>query len=255
MYALKEERQRLILNLLERNGRVLASDLSEQWELSEDTIRRDLREMADTGLIQRVHGGALRRLPSPPPFPSRRETDVESKDEIARAAADLIGEDSLVLIDGGTTTLQIASYLARDRRATIATNSPPLALALTGHLRLKVLLLGGTLLKDSQVTVGIETVRGIEALHADLCLLGMCALHSRAGITAEDGDEAQTKRAMIDTSAEVIGLITRPKMETVLGYSVGRVSSLTEIITDTCDKDLLDQYASQGVRIRRMPDK
>ena len=250
--ALKQERLQRILELLEQDGRVLASELSSRWNVSEDTIRRDLREMADAGLLQRVHGGALRRSPSLSPYVSRSKVDVESKTRIARAAAGLIREGQLVLIDGGTTTLEIAFHLPRERSATIVTNSPPLAVALVDHPKLKVLLLGGSLLKESQVTAGIETVRAIEALRADLFLMGMCSLHSDAGITTDDSEEACVKRAMIAVSAEVVGLITRAKMETVLPYIVGAVSSLTEIITDVSDDHLLDPYRSKGVGIARV---
>src|SRR5450755_3002250 len=128
--ALKEERHQYILELLRSEGRVLAADLSSRYRVSEDTIRRDLRELASSGKIQRVHGGALPRRAEAVPFVSRQQVDMESKIGIARAAADMIRDGQVVLIDGGTTNLRIASYLSRARSATIVTNSPPLALAL-----------------------------------------------------------------------------------------------------------------------------
>src|SRR5437899_7831331 len=128
--ALKEERHQYILELLGSEGRVLAADLSSRYRVSEDTIRRDLRELASSGKIQRVHGGALPRRAEAVPFVSRQQIDMESKIGIARAAADMIRDGQVVLIDGGTTNLRIASYLSRARSATIVTNRPPLALAL-----------------------------------------------------------------------------------------------------------------------------
>src|SRR5580698_5999264 len=155
--ALKEERQRYILELLGSEGRVLAADLSSRYRVSEDTIRRDLRELASSGKIQRVHGGALPRRAEAVPFESRQQIDMESKIGIARAAADMIRDGQVVLIDGGTTNLKIASCLSRERSATIVTNSPPLALALADHPKLSVLMLGGNFLKEARVTTGIET--------------------------------------------------------------------------------------------------
>ena len=157
--ALKEERHQYILELLGSEGRVLAADLSSRYRVSEDTIRRDLRELASSGKIQRVHGGALPRRAEAVPFVSRQQIDMESKIGIARAAADMIRDGQVVLIDGGTTNLRIASYLSRERSATIVTNSPPLALALADHPKLSVLMLGGNFLKEARVTTGIETIR------------------------------------------------------------------------------------------------
>jgi DeoR/GlpR family transcriptional regulator of sugar metabolism len=247
--ALKQERQRHLLEILDREGRILSSELSVRWGLSEDTIRRDLREMQQGGMIQRVHGGALPRSPGALPYDARRRLDVPSKSAIARRAADLISEGQTVFIDGGTTTVEIASHLLRDRRATIITNSPLLALALADHSKLDVLLLGGSFLKDARVTVGADTVREIASIRADLCLLGMCSLHPDVGITVGSVEEACVKRAMITTSAEVVGLISRAKMGTILPYVVGHASALTQLITDVSDEVVLEPYRSQGVCI------
>jgi DeoR/GlpR family transcriptional regulator of sugar metabolism len=134
--------------------------------------------------------------------------DIESKTGIARAAADMIRDGQVVLIDGGTTNLRIASYLSRERSATIVTNSPPLALALADHPKLSVLVLGGNFLKEARVTAGIDTIRVIESIRADLCFLGMCSLHPEVGITVGDLEEAYVKKAMIGASTEVVGLIS-----------------------------------------------
>src|ERR1700719_1696400 len=200
--ALKEERHQYILELLGSEGRVLAADLSSRYRVSEDTIRRDLRELASSGKIQRVHGGALPRRAEAVSFVSRQQIDMESKIGIARAAADMIRDGQVVLIDGGTTNLRIASYLSRERSATIVTNSPPLALALADHPKLSVLMLGGNFLKEARVTTGIETIRRVESIRADLCFLGMCSLHPEVGITVGDREEAYVKQAMIGASTE-----------------------------------------------------
>jgi DeoR/GlpR family transcriptional regulator of sugar metabolism len=247
--ALKEERHQYILELLGSEGRVLAADLSSRYRVSEDTIRRDLRELASSGKIQRVHGGALPRRAEAVPFVSRQQIDMESKIGIARAAADMIRDGQVVLIDGGTTNLRIASYLSRERSATIVTNSPPLALALADHPKLSVLMLGGNFLKEARVTTGIETIRRVESIRADLCFLGMCSLHPEVGITVGDREEAYVKQAMIGASTEVVGLISLGKMGTSLPYLVGPASRLTRLITDASDEDVLNPYRSQGIEV------
>src|SRR6204780_3795546 len=128
--ALREERHQYILELLRSEGRVLAADLSSRYRVSEDTIRLDLRELASSGKIQRVHGGALPRRAEAVPFVSRQQIDMESKIGIAR-------------------------FLSRECSATIVTNSPPLALALADHPNLSVQMLGGDFLKQERVTTGI----------------------------------------------------------------------------------------------------
>ena len=247
--ALKEERQQHLLDVLRREGRILSSEISARWAVSEDTIRRDLREMAQAGVIQRVHGGALPRSLAAVPFGSRRLLDVEGKSAIAKEAAGRIGEGQTIFIDGGTTTVEIATHLPRDRGATIITNSPPLALALTEHSKMMVLLLGGSLAKDALVTVGADTVRAIESIRADLCLLGMCSLHPDIGMTVGSVEEASVKRAMIAASAEIVGLISQGKIGTVLPYVVGPASALTQLVTDVSDDAILGPYRSIGIDI------
>src|ERR1700733_14971049 len=216
--ALKEERHQYIMELLGSEGRVLAADLSSRYRVSEDTIRRDLRELASSEKTQRVPGAPRPRRAQAVPYVSRQQIDLESKIGIARAAAAMSRDGQVVLMDGGTTNLRIASCLSTERSATIVTNSPPLALALADHPKVSVLMLGGNFLKEARVTTGIETIRRVESIRADLCFLGMCSLHSEVGITVGDREEAYVKQAMIGVSTEVVGLISLGKMGTSLPY-------------------------------------
>jgi DeoR/GlpR family transcriptional regulator of sugar metabolism len=159
----------------------------------------------------------------------------------------MIRDGQAVLIDGGTTNLRIASYLSRECSATIVTNSPPLALA--DHPKLSVLLLGGNLLKEERVTTGIETIRRVESIRADLCFLGMCSLRPEVGITVGNQEEAYVKQAMIGASTEAVGLISLREMGTSLPYLVGPASRLTRLITDASGEDLLNPYGSQGIEV------
>jgi DeoR/GlpR family transcriptional regulator of sugar metabolism len=114
---------------------------------------------------------------------------------------------------------------------------------------LSVLLLGGNFAKEARVTTGIETVRRVESIRADLCFLGMCSLHPEVGITVADREEAFVKQAMIEASREVVGLISLGKMGTSLPYLVGPASRLTRLITDASDEEVLNSYRSQGVEV------
>src|SRR6185503_630711 len=127
---LTAERRQQILEALRRDGKVLATELSAALNVSEDTIRRDLRELAEAGLLQRVHGGALPRSPASASYIARQSQAPSAKAAIARAAVQLLRSGQVIVLDGGTTTLQIAQQLPIDLRATIITNSPPIAVAL-----------------------------------------------------------------------------------------------------------------------------
>jgi DeoR/GlpR family transcriptional regulator of sugar metabolism len=122
-------------------------------------------------------------------------------------------------------------------------------ITLADHPKLSVLMLGGDFLKEERITTGIETIRRIESIRADLCFLGMCSLHPEAGITVGDREQAYVKQAMIGASTEVVGLISLGKMGTSLPYLVGPASRLTHLITDASDKDVLNPYRSQGIEV------
>src|SRR2546425_11319036 len=116
---LTAERRQHILETLRREGKVLATELSEALHVSEDTIRRDLRELSEAGLLQRVHGGALPRSPASASFAARQSQAPAAKEAIARAAAQLVHTGQVIILDGGTTTLLVAQRLPGDLRATV----------------------------------------------------------------------------------------------------------------------------------------
>src|ERR1700741_4859658 len=151
---LTQHRRRLILERLEQEGQVAAKALSRELGLSDDTIRRDLRELAHDGLLQRVHGGALPASPAIANFAGRQALATDEKIVLGRAAALMIRSGQGVIFDGGTTTLQAARHLSPDLRATIVTHSPTIAIELVDHPSVEVIVLGGRLFKHSIVTLG-----------------------------------------------------------------------------------------------------
>ncbi|MGL4617506.1 MAG: DeoR/GlpR family DNA-binding transcription regulator, partial [Chroococcidiopsis sp.] len=150
---LTAERRQYILDILRRDKKVLSSELSTALNVSEDTIRRDLRELAESGLLQRVHGGALLASPAIASYADRQKQAPKEKEAIARAAAKLVCAGQVVILDGGTTTLQVACHLPLDLQATVVTNSPPIAVALADHPYIEVVMLGGQLYKKAIVNV------------------------------------------------------------------------------------------------------
>lgn len=250
---LTAERRQYILDVLRRDGKVVARDLSAALGTSEDTIRRDLREMASDGLLQRVHGGALPAAPVVPSFAARREQPSMAKRSIARAAAEMVRPGQVVLMDGGTTNLLVAELLSLDLDATIVTNSPPLAAALASHDRVEVILLGGRLDKHSVVTLGEATLDALRMVRADLYLLGICSLHPDIGISTPNLEEAYLKRAMIGSAAEVVALASPEKLNTASTFLVAPLTEVSEIITDrTVPEEVLAPYRALGLSVTRV---
>lgn len=247
-FALAAERRQHILDVLFRNGKVLAAALSQELGVSEDTIRRDLRELAEAGQLQRVHGGALLRSPIPHAWQAREHRGMPEKDAIARAALRLIRNHQVIILDGSTTTLQVARHLPLELVATVITNSPPIALALSEHSGVEVVLIGGRLFKASLVTTGGAAMEALQRLRADLCLLGVCSLAPEHGISVPDQEESFIKRQMIQSSAEVAALVSGEKLGTVAPYIVAPVSELNYLVTEpgVADRQLLP-YRELGV--------
>jgi DeoR/GlpR family transcriptional regulator of sugar metabolism len=250
---LKEERQKRILEQVRREGNALASELSELLDVSEDTIRRDLRDLAEMGLLQRVHGGAVLTAPvAAARYEVRRKENVSGKEAIARAALQLFRRGQVIIMDGGTSTLQVAQQIPRDLQVTVITNSPPIALALSEHEKIEVIVLGGTFYKDAQVTVGVETVEALRTFQADLCLLGVCSLHPEIGVSVVNLEEVYVKRAMIARSAEVAALVTAEKLSTAAPYVVGPLREITHLVTEAGVSDeALEPYAALGITLIR----
>jgi DeoR/GlpR family transcriptional regulator of sugar metabolism len=247
--VLTAERRQAILVRLEQDGKVVASELVDALGVSEDTVRRDLRELAAGGLVQRVHGGALPPPPAAASFAQRLEIAPEAKAHLAEAALPLLESARVLVLDGGTTALELARRLP-DRALTVLTNSPPVAAALAGHPRAEVVLIGGRLLKDAQVTVGSEAVDALRRVRADVCVLGICSLHPELGVTASEHDEAHVKRAMVAASADVLALATADKLRTASPWLVAPLADLTHLVTDA-GEELTADYAAAGVDVVR----
>ena len=248
----KEERLSWILDRLARQGKVLATELTAALGVSEDTVRRDLRELAAARQVLRVHGGALR--PSPPvlTYAARAKRSVPEKKSIGRAAARLVQPGMVVFMDGGTTNVHAAESLAIDLAATIVTNSIPVAMVLSSFSSVNLVLVGGKVLGNSRVSIGPEAIDAIRCFRADLFLLGTCSLDFHAGITAPHVEEAPVKRAMIAASQRVAGLVTGEKLGTATTCVVGSATDLDLIVTGhDANADLLAPFLQSGIEVIR----
>lgn len=247
---LHAERRQYILERLQREGKVVASELSVSLDVSEDTIRRDLRDLAEQGLLTRVHGGALPRSPAAVDYQTRQRNLTPGKVAIARQAANLVRKGQVVLMCGGTTNVQIAQHFPPELSATVITHNPLVAINLAQHPLIEVVLLGGRFFKQSLVTVGSVPVEALRTIRADICMLGVCSLHPEVGISIPDLEESYVQRAMIASAAEVVALASAEKLGTASSYVVGPLSELTHIITEkSVAADQLQPYRALGITI------
>lgn len=247
---LKEERQQHLLNTLKREGKVVAVEISTQLNVSEDTIRRDLNELADAGLLRRVHGGAVAKAQTEAAYLARSQQQVDAKFSIAEAAARLAQDGQVIWLDCGTTTTRLAQLLPNELRATVITNSPPAMVALAEHPYLEVIGLGGTLNKGTMAIVGAAAVASAAQFRADICFLGVNGLHIEAGVTDFSYEEAQLKRMMIESSAAVIALASADKLGTVAPFVLAPINALTHLVTEhSASEDVLRPFADMGITI------
>jgi DeoR/GlpR family transcriptional regulator of sugar metabolism len=246
--VLAAERRHEILVRLDRDGRVVVAELVTGLGVSEDTIRRDLEELAGQGLLHRVHGGALASPPETLPFERRLEIDREEKVALAKAAVPIVESARTLVVDGGTTALEVARHLPANWEGVVVTNAPPVATALAAHPRAEVVVVGGRLLKDEQVAVGPVAIDAFRTVRADACVLGVCAFDPEVGVTTSNDDEAQVKRAMIACSDQVVALATRDKLHASSPWVVASLDQIDHLVTDG-GKDLTSAFAAAGLSV------
>jgi DeoR/GlpR family transcriptional regulator of sugar metabolism len=245
---LKQERQAFIVHQVNLHNKVLSSDLSEQIHVSEDTIRRDLQELSEKGKIIKVHGGALSKS-FHSSFNSSQVYSIDQKKVIAQKAATLIKDGMFVLTSGGTTIIELARALPESLHATFITGSLPAALEYIHHPNIEIIFIGDKLSKSSQITVGAEAIIKIKQIKADLCLLGINAIDEN-GLTDNDWDVVQVKKAMIESSAKVAALSISEKINTSQRIQICKTEELDVLISElTPEEKLFTPYKKAGVTI------
>lgn len=228
---LKEERQAFIIHQINLHNKVLSSDLSVQLNVSEDTIRRDLNDLAENGKVLKVYGGALSKS-FQYPF---QENDVyarDSKKQIASKVFNLIQSGMTVLAGGGTTMLELARLVPSTLQCTFFTISPLVALELAERTNVDVILVGGKLSRDSNVTIGSQVINQLSEIRVDLCLLGTNSLSVEDGVTDSDWEVVQIKKAMIRCSTKTAILSIAEKLNSVQKMKVCSLNAISYLVTD-----------------------
>ncbi len=227
---LTAQRKKLILSRLAVEGQIVAKDLAEELGTSEDTIRRDLRELAQMGRLQRVHGGALPASAAVADLDVRAHVSPLDKIELGRAGAAMIRPHQVVILDGGTTALQVARHLDPDLHATIVTHSPTVAVEAAKQRHIEIILMGGRLFRHSMVCVGAAVIDAASRLRADLYFMGVTGVHPQAGSSTGDAEEAAVKRALHERAADTIVLASAEKLMAASPFLVTPLAQISRVI-------------------------
>jgi DeoR/GlpR family transcriptional regulator of sugar metabolism len=247
---LAAERRDHLLGLLTREGKIVAKEVAARLGISEDSVRRDLRDLAAEGLCQRVYGGALPASPAVADYAARQALAPDGKRRVAAVAAGLVRPGGAVILDGGTTALAVAGALPPELDCTVITHSPTIASALLEHPRAEVFLLGGRLFKHSAVTCGAAAVEAARNVSADLCLLGVTGVHPEAGLTTGDADEAAMKRALAGRAADTYVLASSEKIGAASRFRVLPWEGISGVITDAGpDHPVVERLTADGVEV------
>ena len=229
---LKIDRQSFILHQVNLHNKILCTDLSLQMNVSDDTIRRDIQQLADKGKLIKVHGGALSLSFHNEHTASYDVYAYNQKKIIAEKAISLIKDGMFVLTTGGTTIIEMARALPPELHATFISGSIPALAAYIVHPNIEVIAIGDKISKDSKITVGLEAMEKIRQLKVDLCILGLSAFSLEAGVSDNDWEVVQIKKAMIESSKKVICLTISEKINSRQPFQICESTRIDTLITE-----------------------
>jgi DeoR/GlpR family transcriptional regulator of sugar metabolism len=251
---LTQERQNIIRDRLIEKGKVIAAELATEFRVSEDTVRRDLRDLAGLGFCQRVYGGAIREAPFSGLIHNRLAQVTAEKAAIAKAAAELARDGQTIFMDAGSTNLLIARAFPLSLSATLVTNAPLIATSLADHDRIRVVLLGGMLDQSRGAALGSITIGAISKIYADQLFLGTCGIDPHHGISAFDASEAEVKQALVAQSDRVCVAATADKLGSRAPFHVAPAHVVTDLVTSgSADPSLVMAFRTLGAYVEPTP--
>lgn len=246
------ERQEHVLRFVEQRRRVAVGDICDQFGVSVATARRDLEALAERGMLQRVHGGALAIRRAPPELPAleRAGEQAEEKRRIGQAAASLVADGETVFLSSGTTTLEVARSLRSQRRLTVITNSLLAFNELADSPQITLVGLGGMLRRSEMSFIGHITEQALGEVRADKVIIGIRAIDAEQGLTNDFLPETMTDRAIMRIAREVIVVADHTKCGRVSAAFVAPLSTMRTLVTDIgTPSEFVDALTAQGIRV------
>jgi len=246
-----EERRIEILKLINRDGRVAVTDLSQQFCVSEVTIRADLQVLSDQSLIVRTHGGAVPFNRAPElSLTLRRQQQIPEKDRIGAAGAALVNNGDAIFLDTSSTALALAQHLKQQRDITVITNSLAISQFFLDVPGLTVVMPGGIMQRDMVSLIGTEGLSFLSRFNIQKGFFGAHGINIPVGLTDVSSSEAEVKRHILTMCREVIGILDGTKWGRVGLASFARLEDLHSIITDTqAPADQVEQVRALGIQV------
>ena len=247
------ERQKQILALLTRQGRLSVNEIVEQFSISVATARRDLESLASQGKAERVHGGviAIEQAPPESPILERESEQAEEKSRIGLAAANLVADKETVFLGSGTTVLEVARNLRRNsKNLTVITNSLPVLNALAGAEGITIISLGGMLRESELSFIGHITIQALSEVRADKVIIGTRGVSLEHGLTNDYMQETLTDRAIMKIGREVIIVADHTKVNRVSTALLAPLNSMQTFVIDSkADKKFIQALKKQGINV------
>jgi DeoR/GlpR family transcriptional regulator of sugar metabolism len=249
---LREERQSRILQEVQAHRQATAVELSQIFGVSEITIRRDLREMADEGLVRRTHGGAVtvQSSQSEPPVLQRMTYNQEYKKNIGRVAAGLVNDGETIFIGSGTTTSYLARNLRGKKNLTVVTNALNIGMELATADGISVVVIGGMLRASELSMIGHIAEIALQEVRMDKVIIGIPAIHLEAGLSNDFLPEVMTDRALLSMAREIILIADHTKFGKVCSAYLAPITAISTLVTDPMtDQETLDKIRSMSVNV------
>jgi len=253
---MQSERRRKILEITQESGSTSVADLCALFDVSEMTVRRDLRDLDREGLLRRVHGGAVSNLGRSyePPYAVRRTRNDEKKRAIGRQAAELVLDGDSIALDVGTTTLEIAHALQGRRNLTIITASLPIANEIVSNLSLKAdvrLILTGGIVRSGELSmIGHIAARTYADFHVDKAFIGVGGMSLEDGLTEYNLEDALVKKPLLQNAHQRIVVTDSSKLGRTTFTSVAPLSRVNTLVTDSdISREVLQDLQKLGIEV------
>lgn len=246
---LKKERQLFILDKVKNEGKAITNDLVDELGVAEDTIRKDFQELSKKGLVKRIHGGVLRIESDIIDFNQRITVNPTIKQQLAIKATELVYDKNVLYIDGGTTNLKFAESLPKDYSGTVITNSPAIALALCEYKNIKINLIGGKLDPVTRIIKGTSSIKQIQSMNIECCILGVSSLSPENGITFPSFGEAELKKELIAHSNQIIVIANKEKLGSISTFLAADISCIDILVTNETNEEIIRSYSQLGPQV------
>ena len=248
----KSERQEQILDIIRDNTRITLAEISDNFGVSEITIRRDIKMLEDMGTVRRTHGGLVYYIEpdEEAPVVKRQLINAVEKQNIARQAAQLVNEGDSIFLGSGSTASYVSQYLKQHKRLTVTTNALTVIQELATVETLNLIVLGGLLRASELSTIGHITEQALREVRVDKVIVGMRGIDLEAGLTSDYLPEVMTDRAIMDMSGKVIIVADSSKLGHIASGFVAPIERMTTLITDSqADQVFVAQLREKGIEV------